>query len=246
MSFNWCKFLVIIFLICVNKLFAQSNTQVWGEYMLNIPVAKKLNLENAYTYSTVLGGEKWRAFDYNATFEYSISPYVDLMAAGLISYTNQTSSYNTLELRPMLGTRFYLTPKNRIQTRILFRLEQRNLKNLESNEWSHTLRPRLRAEVVIPINQKSYFINKLWYAIADAELMFITNDLEERFANRYRIRLGIGYRLNFTTRFELLLMNQESRNGIDERFTSNDYMIRIRVKQYLHKSKPTRSMGETN
>ncbi len=225
---------------------AQTNEQLWFEYMLNIPFANSFNVENAFTYSTLLGQPKWRAYDYNVTLEYSISPHFDLVGAALISYTEQAESYNTLELRPTLGTRIYFTPHQRIQTRLLLRVEQRNFQNLDTKEWDNVLRPRVRAEVIFPINQDSYFKDNLWYTITDAEWLFVKNDLEERFANRFRLRIGLGYRLNYSFRFEVLYMNQQSKNGIDDNFSSNDNIIRVRLKHYLRKSKPSKAGGVGN
>jgi len=221
-------------------LFGQPNKQLWLEYMLNYPFANSYNLENSFTYSTVAGQPKWRAFDYNVTMEYSITPNVDLLGAGLVSYTQQTESENTLELRPQLGTKIHFTPHRRIQTRLLLRMEQRNFKNLETNSWQQVMRPRVRGEVVIPINQNSIYRDKLWYAMIDAEYLFTDTDVQERFANRFRLRVGAGYRLNYSLRFELLYMYQQSRDGIDESFSSNDHILRIRFKQFLRKSKPVK------
>ena len=86
-----------------------------------------------------------------------------MIAAGLVSYTQQSESNNTLELRPTLGTKMYLKPFRRIQTRLLLRLKRRSFQNLETNEWDSQIRPRARFEVAIPLNPDSYSSNKLWY-----------------------------------------------------------------------------------
>jgi len=243
---KWIGILVFGHLLPIHFLAAQSSNQVWAEYMLNYPFANSWNLENAFSYSTLVGTPKWRAYDYSATLEYSLSNHIDLMAQGVISYTNQTDGYNTLELRPIVGTRLYFTPNKRIQTRLLLRLEQRNFKNLETKEWSQVFRPRARAEVIIPLNKKSYFEDKLWYAITDAELLFTNQDVKERFANRFRWRIGAGYRLSYNLRFEFLYMLQESRNTLAADFETSDNIFRLRVKQYLRKHKPSTAQGTGN
>jgi hypothetical protein len=225
---------------------AQTNTQVWDEYMLNYPFANSFNVENAFSYSTVIGTPKWRALDYGATLEWSVTNRIDLIAATVFSYTNQTDTYNTFEIRPALGTRFYFTPNKRIQTRLLLRVEQRNFKNLETQEWSQEFRPRVRAETIIPINKDSYYEDKLWYALTDVEWLYKTEDVEERFANRFRWRIGAGYRLNYNLRFEFIYMLQQSKNTIDGDFESSDNIFRFRVKQYLRKTKPSTASGTGN
>jgi hypothetical protein len=227
---------------------AQSsvNQQAWFEYMLNYPFANAFNLENAFTYSTLLGQPKWRAYDYSGTLEWSVTNRIDLITQAVVSYTNQTNNYNTLELRPIIGSRLYFTPNKRIQTRLLLRLEQRNLQNLETKDWDQVYRPRARGEIIIPISKKSYFEDKLWYGITDVEFLFKTKDVEERFANRFRWRVGGGYRLSYNLRFEFLYMLQESRDAITDDFDTSDHVFRFRVKQYLRKSKPSDTGGVGN
>ena len=127
------------------------------------------------------------------------------------------------------------------------RFEQRNFKNLDTKSWETVYRPRARAEFLIPINRKTYFEDKLWYGILDAELLFaVDDDVQERFANRFRLRTGIGYRLSYTSRFEFIYMLQESKNGIDESFESTDNIFRFRYRHYLRKTKPTKATGTGN
>lgn len=239
--------ITLLFLISFELLKAQSvNEQVWYEYMLNYPFANSFNLENSASYSTLIGTPKWRALDYSATLEWSLNQNVDLIGQGVVSYTQQTESYNTLELRPVLGTRLYFTPNKRIQTRLLLRVEQRNFKNLETNEWDQVYRPRARAEVIVPLNRDSYFVDKLWYALTDIEWLVKTDDVEERFANRLRWRIGGGYRFTYNLRVEFLYMLQQSKDAIDGTFESSDNIFRFRVKNYLRKTKPSKAGGTGN
>ncbi|MBL7857555.1 MAG: DUF2490 domain-containing protein [Cyclobacteriaceae bacterium] len=245
--FKWVAVLIFyVQFLGIHHLSAQTTKQVWAEYMLNYPFANSFNFENALTYSTLAGTPKWRAYDYSGTLEWSVINYVDLIAQMVVSYTNQTDTYNTLELRPIIGTRIYFTPEKRIQTRLLVRLEQRNFKNLETEEWESVFRPRARAEMIVPINKKTYYEDKLWYGITDVEVLFKTDDVEERFANRFRWRIGVGYRLNYNLRFEFLYMLQESKNAIGDDFETSDNIFRFRVKQYLRKSKPSTASGTGN
>ena len=224
-----------------------SNEQLWFEYMLNYPFANSFNLENALTYSTLLDSSKWRALDYSPTLEYSLTNNIDLLAGFTLSYTNQFEDYDTFEGRLMIGTRIHFTPNRRILSRLQLRFEQRNFKDLEADTWETVYRPRARAEFLIPINKKTYFEDKLWYGILDAELLFaVDDDVQERFANRLRVRMGIGYRLSYTSRFEFIYMLQESKNGIDESIESTDNIFRFRYKHYLRKSKPTKATGTGN
>ncbi len=227
---------------------AQStNEQLWFEYMINYPFANSFNIENAFVYSTLLNTPRWRSFDYSPTLEYSITPNIDISLGATLSYTGQTENYNTFEARPVLGTRIHITPNQRIVTRILLRMEQRNFKNLETKEWDTSVRSRARAEILVPINKKSIFEDKLWYGVVDAEWFFtVDQDVNERFSNRFRMRFGIGYRLSYSSRFEFIYMIQESKNAITESFYTSDNIFRFRYKHFLRKTKPTKMSGTGN
>ena len=233
-------------LFCFNALAIHAqevSTQMWYEYMLNLPFGKNYNMENAFTYSTTATGPLWRAYDYSLCLEKSINSHLDLLAQSVFSYTNQTSTFNTFEVRPIVGGRIHFTPNRRIQTRLLLRLEYRNFKNLDTKSWSHVVRPRARAEVIFPINNASYSSDKTWYAITDLELLYNVEDVRERFANRLRIRIGGGYRLNHKFRFEVLFMSQQSREAIESQFETTDNIFRIRIKHFLLQSSNLNGTG---
>lgn len=227
---------------------SQTNEQLWFEYMLNYPFANSWNVELAGTYSTAFTSPRWRAFDVQVTPEYALSQNVDLMGALLVSNTFQNQSLETLEIRPMVGARFHFTPNRRILTRLLVRFEQRNFQNQETGEWSESNRSRLRAEFLIPFNKPTMFSgDHLWYGLLDGEAFWVMNqDVEERFANRLRIRTGIGYRISYSFRVEFVYTLQKSRNTLEDSFSTTDHIFRVRVKHFLRKVKPTTASGVGN
>ena len=240
--------LVAILGLVPGALNAQSsNEQLWFEYMLNYSFANSYNLENAFKYSTLLNTPRWYAFEFTPTLDYSLTNNIDISLSTSLEYTAQTESVNTFEVRPVVGTRIHFTPNRRILTRALIRLEQRNIQNLDTKDWDNAWRPRLRAEMLIPINKKSFFDDKLFYGVLDAEwFLSVDDDVDERFANRFRLRMGIGYRLSYSSRFEFIYMIQESKNAIEDSFYTSDNIFRFRYKHYLRKHKPSRMSGPSN
>ena len=201
--------------------------------MLNYAFAKSYNFENIIQYNTLLDSPRWRSLQYNPLVQRSLGSHFDVMTGVTLVYTNQTEEYNTFEIRPAIGCRVHFTPKRRILTRLYVRVEQRNVENLDEKSWESTIRPRIRAEVLIPINRKSFHDDKLWYGLADGEWFLTIDDVRERFANRFRLRTGIGYRLNYTSRFEFVFMIQESKKAFGESFYSTDNVFRFRYRHYL-------------
>ncbi len=241
--------LASIFVVAGLPAASQSpNSQLWAEYMLNYPFANSWNVELAATYSTLLESPRWQALDIQLTPEYALSANVDLQGAMLYNRTKQYQTLSSTELRFMLGTRIHLTPFSRVLTRALLRVEQRNMYYDETGTTEQSYRGRLRLETLTPLNKKTmYDGDNLWYAVADAEAFVVMDQqVNERFANRFRIRVGLGYRLNYTWRFEFLYTYQLSRNTIAGDVDSDDNLFRLRVKHFLHKSKPAQVQGNGN
>ncbi|GAB3223798.1 DUF2490 domain-containing protein [Algoriphagus aestuariicola] len=222
-------------LLSISAKGQESSMQLWNEYMFNIPFAKKYNLELAGTYSTVLESPKWRSLEFQATPEWSVSPHLDLMGAVLVGSTVQNESLTTFEVREMLGARVHFTPSHRIWLRLLLRLEQRNQLDREIDTWETSHRARIRAETIVPINKSSMSAgDKLLYSILDAEGFIVTDqNVMERFANRYKLRGGMGYRFNARFRGEVIYTLQESRNTLEGDGITTDHIVRLRLKHYF-------------
>ena len=78
----------------------------------------------------------------------------------------------------------------------------------------------------------------LCYLILDSEeFIVLDKQLEERYANRRRARVGVGYRLSYKNRFEFIYTRQTSRNEIDDEFMGTDNVFQVRYKMYLNPSK---------
>lgn len=239
---------VLTFARPTHGLSQDNSLQMWNEYMLNMPFANQYNIEFAATYATALESPKWRALDLQITPEVALTQHIDVLAAVLYSNTIQNAELSTSEVRATIGTRLHFTPNARVQTRLLLRLEQRNVIDQESSEWDHSTRSRVRAETVFPLNRDSMYAgDKLIYGVTDLEYFFVVDqDIRERFANRMRVRAGLGYRVSYGLRLELMYTLQLSKNTVEDQFNTTDNILRVRIKQYLNKSRPTNSQGTGN
>jgi Protein of unknown function (DUF2490) len=237
-------------LICITMIsfipftiLAQRDNQLWLEHQLSYPFGGKYLLENTTAYQTLLNPtNKWRSLSFSPTFEMSVISWLDLLSEVGIAYTLQKENTNTFEIAPMVGGRFFITQNKKIDTRFVWRYQQRNFKEIESGDWMSSNRTRLRGEVFVSINGPNLFTDKLWYVFADyEEFIVVDQQLEERFANRRRARIGVGYRLNYKHRFDLGYTLQTSRNEIDDAFTGTDNVIQFKYKMFLNPAKPVQS-----
>lgn len=216
-----------------------QDEQLWFDFQLSYPFGGRYLLENTTAYQTVLNAkEKWRSISINPTFEFSLFRWVDLLSEVGVGYTLQKEGVNSWDVMPMVGTRFFITQNKRVNTRLVVRYQLRYFRQVEAEDWDVSNRTRLRGEIFVCINGPNLFTDKLWYALADyEEYIVLDQQLEERYANRRRARIGLGYRLSYKHRFELTYTLQSSRNEIDSDFISNDNVIQLKYKLFLNPSK---------
>jgi hypothetical protein len=218
---------------------AQTGTQFWAEWQVSYPFANRYLVENTFAYQTLLSkGEAWTSLSISPVFEYTLLPAVELISEIPIGRTRQTDNVTTFEISPMIGARFHVTQNRRFNTRILTRFQSRNFQDVATGVWEFKGRFRLRGELTVSINGPNLFVDKLWYAFADyEEFLVVDEQVNERYANLRRARIGVGYRLSYKHRFELGFTWQKSRDEINGTFESIDNVLQLKYKMYLNPPK---------
>lgn len=236
------RYLSITLLILLSRVpLSAQDEQLWLEWQLSHPFGGRYLLENTTTYQSLLSKEdKWWSFSISPTFEYSILRRLDLLSEVAVSYTIQKEDASSWDIMPMVGGRFFITQNKRVDTRLVLRYQMRYFKQVEADDWDISNRTRIRGEIFVAINGPNMFGDKRWYVLADyEEFIVLDQQVEERYANRRRARLGLGYRFNYKHRFELSFTRQSARNQIEGDFISNDNVLQLKYKMYLNPSTPT-------
>jgi hypothetical protein len=227
-------FLLGIVIFASTHLYAQINsTQLWTDFTVNKALQKRYSFDCELSYRTILNSsDKWHSVNITPKIEKALGNHWDLLLyLGSIN-TLQQQNYNTWEIRPGLGVRFHFTPLRKLQIRILGRFEIRNQYTFETRTWDVNFRSRLRLEEIFFINGESFEKNDLWYLLSDLELFYtIDKELEERYSDRLLLRLGVGYKLSDSWRFESICTYQYSKNTITGEFSKDDeVIIRLRFR----------------
>jgi hypothetical protein len=224
---------ILIILLSVNDGFAQSETttQFWWDATYYRPFAVSFRKILSVGTRHLLGSNDWNKIFVKPSVEWYPTPFVDVMAELVYLNTKQTNDINTVELRPDIGFRlnFY---QQRWILRTNTRFELRNVRYMEIGEVERTLRFRSRVEVVYPITNPSHRDPKTLYGLTDFEVFadLAGDEIDERFSNRTRFRLGAGWRQDLEWRLELVYTFQNSRNTLGEEFSTSDNIIRVRLK----------------
>jgi hypothetical protein len=176
------------------------------------------------------------------SLEFSRGKWFDVVGELNLSRTRQTDDLNTTEITPRLGLRFHVLsnlidtllkekrPKRRFVLRNFARIEWRNLYYSDETPQSSTVRLRDRVETLFPINRPRITDDGAIYASADAEWFWPRQDLAERFANKQRLRVGIGQRRSYAWRLEALYVWDRSRDSASEGFTKASSAVDVRVR----------------
>lgn len=227
---------------------AQATTQLWGNITVDWVKSDRLVYELDFEPKTLVdapeGDPHWRNLDVTPNVEYSLRPWLDLVADATIGRTQQTDDVDSTEVTPRFGVRFHLfsramrihareqAPRRRIVWRDLVRVESRNFFYSGGEVASEsTVRFRNRLEFLVPLNKERITDDGARYLLTDWEWFIPLDDPNERFANRQRIRAGVGYRRSFNWRYELLYIWTRSRDTIDDKFSTMENIIDIRVKR---------------
>jgi hypothetical protein len=240
--------LTALLLVCAPVVSAQTTTQLWGNLTFNWVKSDRLVYELDFEPKALLdapdGAPDWRNLDVTPNVEYSPTGWLDIVADTTIGRTMQTDDVDSTEVTPRLGLRFHLfsriqqffiaeqAPVRRIVVRDLVRVESRNFFYSGGDVTSEsTFRFRNRLEFLLPLNKPRITDDGARYWLADWEWFVPLDDPEERFANRQRIRTGIGYRRSFNWRYELLYIWTRSRDTLGEGFSTTENIIDVRVKR---------------
>lgn len=208
-------FLLILQVFFIQFSHAQSEYQAWFEYKPAYSFQKGYKLAMRASWRTNLQAPRWRTFELRLMPEKKLNKHLDILASVQFLETLQYEEFTTSEIRFAVGGRWHFLPERRVSSGVLLRCEFRNVYKKEKEDWTYTTRPRLRIFASMPINEKNMKPDNVWYITSFVEFFYQNDeDIQERYANRYWIRLGLGYKLNKSLKFELLYNRQDSKNTV--------------------------------
>ena len=200
----------MLLLLIPSASLAQTDTQVWAnftfDWVKSHRVTIAINAEPKVLVSVPAGDPGWATLDVTPSLEYSRGQWFDIVGELCAGRTKQTDDLDSTEVTPRIGFRLHVLsnlrgdrlkerqPKRRLVIRDLMRIEWRNLYYSTDKPDSSTVRFRNRLEMLWPINRQRMTDNGASYSITDWEWFVPIGDPSERFANKQRIRAGLGYR----------------------------------------------------
>ncbi len=224
---------------------AGGSTQAWGNVAIGWTPGEKVYTELDIEPKVLISGEpKWWNVDLTPLVEYYPNGWIDLSGEMVAGRTLQTDDLRTTELTFRAGVRLHFLrnvqdlvhqerrPLGRVGVSTLIRLEERNFWYSDDTPSQHEMRLRARLEFKAPLNHADLAADGTIYLLADAEgYVPLGEEVDERFANKFRTRVGLGYRVSARHRVDLLYIRDWTRNSIedDPSESSQAFDVRYRV-----------------
>jgi len=210
--------------------------QIWVDYLTDWYVTSEHLVELEVGPKVLFsGGQSWAELTLTPAYEFVVGHRFELVARTLFSWVRQNDQLSTFEIRPVLGFRLYIlqASEHRFMVRDFNRVESRNIWYDESRTWDTTWRYRNRLEAQIALNHAHLADPHTLYLLTDAELFVnLGRAAAERFNDNWRFRAGLGYRLKYQWRFELLYTLQLSKDTLLANFETSNHILRLRLKFY--------------
>jgi hypothetical protein len=227
----------------------ETSTQLWFSTVLGRQKSESLYMEVEIQPKTqISGGEHWRNIDATWNVEYYPNKWFDLTCELVTGYTENINDLNSFEVTPRPGLRLHLAvqtvseidrrqklltermPLQRFHFATWLRLEQRNFFYSGDRESSHEWRFRVRPEFKVALNNPSLGDDGTLYGRGDVEFFWpLTKDVPERFVNKFRFRIGPGYRIDYGHRVELMFMYDRNRESSLVGFKEDAFMLDLRL-----------------
>src|SRR5262249_17890224 len=154
--------------------------------------------------------------------EFAVAGWLDAHGEFLTGFTNEQDGSNSTEITERMGVRLHIIsrllqtrhaqrgaereaqPRRRGTIATLLRFEHRDLLHSDSPPTS-SWRFRARVELAYPLNRPKLTQDGVVYLTSDTEFFVpVSEDPQQGHVDQWRLRNGVGYRVNFRTRLEAL------------------------------------------
>lgn len=232
---------------CFENVNGQSEFQGWMNTIIGYNALNQLYLEADFEYKRLLSksDDPWNNLDITLLGEYYPFQLLDLTLEIINGKTRQSSDLVTYEATQRLGARWYILQRGHNLFRIskgiegapqrfdlsnFIRFEHRYFDYYDVKDPVQEWRFRNRTQFIVALNKKTFNDNRMIRMLADIEFFVpFGKDITERFASRYRVRIGPGYRHSYRWRFDLFYQFDKSRDDIKDRFEVSTHMIDLRI-----------------
>ena len=191
--------------------------QVHNNLAVAIDLSDKWSIYNQVSYNVLISQyTKWNEFALFSMPSYLVNKNIEAIGGLYLGYVDQNDFISSIEFRPFIGIRFLNTMGHRFVISNTSRLEFRYL-YYSDEKVDFTLRFRNRTDLLLSIIKPKMNMDKNLFLFAHGEIFYnFEANTRERFYNLFKVKLGLGYRLNYHWRFTTGVIYQDSELNIGQ------------------------------
>lgn len=202
--------------------------QVWLDVMPHFEINNRLEFYGDGSYRTSTTGDKFRRFVLRPSIRYHWTYELDFLG-GLGGFlTLEEVDYNTIELRPYQGVRLNWPNIWRMNFKHRGIVEERFIWN-NQGEFDPNLRFRYRIKTKLPLNKPSMSYKTLYIPMSYEIFANVGPKEVERFHNRARAIVGMGYVFSEKWIGEFEVTFQRSRSTKTDELILSDRIFRFKL-----------------
>lgn len=202
--------------------------QLWVDFIPHFEINNRLEYYGDVSYRTSVSGEEFRKIALRPSLRYHWTYELDLIGGLGLFGTWEEEDYNVFEMRPYQGVQLNWPRIWRLNFKHRGMLEERFLWN-NQGEFNPNLRLRYRLKTKLPINKENIGYQTL-YVPMSVELFGNVGAKEvERFQNRNRLMLGLGYVFSDKWIVEFEAIFQASSSSSTESLSLSDRIFRFKL-----------------
>jgi hypothetical protein len=246
----WSVAFLLAWLLGTSTAAAQSSGEIWGNFTVGWLQSERLtweiDVEPRATITVPADTSRWASLALVPEVQYTLAKWVDVI--GEVKSTYKPNGDDVVETKTRAGLYFQILsrllatpganrgaerekqPLRRVVTANLLRLEYEDIVPLNGGATTTTWRLRDRQDISYPFNRKTSTADGAVYATGDVELFVLLGDASDPSFNEYRVRAGVGYRRDFSWRFEALFVQTRQRSG-ENGFSTSSNAFDARVKR---------------
>lgn len=240
-------FKILLALLAFSTLtFAQDKVSLitWTDFNYTYNKSEKLGIGGDAGIRGIISKPNWGLIYARPTIKYHFTPFIQVKGSVGLFQTFQTDPSDMFELRfaqegeaewPSFNN-FYLIHRLRLEERFLFYSQSNASDDFDRQQENFRFRYMLSARSnYFKITNRAEYL----YLIAGAEYFFpIGDNVDERFFNASRLSAGFGQELKLDWNYQVDLIWQRSRNTLEGNFTTDEFIVRLRVyfEQYKKES----------
>ena len=236
---------------CASTASAQSIGEVWDNVTIDWLASERLvfslDAEAKIQVTDVTKQSRYANLDVWPSIALAAAGWLDLHGEFLTGFTSEQDGSSTTEITERMGARLHILsrfiqeharrgaereaqPRRRGTIATLLRFEHRDLSH-STSESTSSWRFRSRVELAYPVNRPKLTSDGVIYLTSDTEFFVpVSDDPQQGRIDQWRLRNGVGYRVNFSTRLEALYVWTTKKDAGTGHFVTDSHALDVRLR----------------